>query len=209
MLLWLRLFDTRLAELVGFWLLLSLCNELLFGADVLRRILITNYSGFFASGILMFLLVMDGRSLPIGVLLAVAVALGTLQADLDANSPRERGVHLSHWIVVLLAVAAPLAVTACIAAKRLPIAPPICLALGALMYPLYLMHQTVGYILFNNLRWFGRPTILGLDTMIAMVLLCWLFYESVDRPLRALVNRGLKNLWVRWTTRCLSSPAAE
>jgi peptidoglycan/LPS O-acetylase OafA/YrhL len=202
-LLWLRLFDTRLLEVVGVWLLISLCNELLFGSEVLRRLLITNYSGFFASGILMFLAMKGGRDLRITSLFVLSVALGALQADLDANWLRERGVELSHWIVVLLAVAAPFVAAACVTVERQAVSSSVCLAFGGLTYPLYLMHQTIGYIIFNHMRWFGRPALLVLGTVMAMVLLSWMFYLTVDRPLHASVNGALKKLLGRWTRGCV------
>lgn len=210
-LIWLRLFETRLTELVGVWLLVSICNELFLGSELLRRILITNYSGFFAAGISIFLVVKGGRSARAGALFALSVVVGALQADLDANWLREGGVELSHAIVVLLAIASPLAVVAAVAADRLPLSANLSLAVGGLTYPLYLLHQTIGYIVFNHLRWYDRPAALVLMTTIAMTLLSWLFYELADKPMHSAVNKSLKKLLTRRMGRRLrrSAVAAE
>jgi peptidoglycan/LPS O-acetylase OafA/YrhL len=51
---WFGLMERRLDEAVALWLLISCANEMVFGSELLRRVLITNYSAFFASGMLIF-----------------------------------------------------------------------------------------------------------------------------------------------------------
>jgi peptidoglycan/LPS O-acetylase OafA/YrhL len=63
--------------------------------------------------------------------------------------------------------------------------------LGALTYPLYLVHQNIGWTIIYGLReplgrWPAAATALA-----AVLLLAWLVHRWVERPLGPALRRGL------------------
>jgi peptidoglycan/LPS O-acetylase OafA/YrhL len=66
--------------------------------------------------------------------------------------------------------------------RRLPISAAWVAALGGMTYPLYSLHQHVGYMIFN--RWGGQlpaaqPVLLA---SIAMIATSYLIWRLIDRP---------------------------
>jgi peptidoglycan/LPS O-acetylase OafA/YrhL len=190
----LGLFRRRLHESIALWLLISCANELFVGSEGLRRILITNYSSFFASGMLIYMMLTTRREIKTVALLACAVALGAFQADTNSDWLRAHGVALSHSVVIVLAIAVPAFVAMFAIMPRVSAGSHIVLALGGLTYPLYLLHQTIGYEVFNHLAWRAHPVLLVAGTLLAMIALSWTFYEAVDKPLHEASRIRLRQL---------------
>lgn len=183
--------ERRLPDAVAVWMLISCANEFWINSELLRRILITNYSAFFASGILIYSGLFGRRGPKALVLLVCAVSLGALQADTNSDWLRERGVELSHLIVIALALSAPIVVTFFVCIRRTPLSRGVLLATGGLTYPLYLLHQTIGYIVFNHVAGHDHPLLLVTATAVAMIALSWAFYELVDNPLHTWMRATL------------------
>lgn len=188
------LLERRLHEIVAFWLLISCVNEFALGSELVRRVLITNYSAFFASGILIYSTLASPRAAGVLPLLVWAIVLGAVQSDLNSDWLRARGVELSHLIVLALGLAAPLLVACFAVMRRFPISEGVLLGLGGLTYPLYLLHQTIGYIVFNHSTSRDHAVLLVALTSIAMIGLSWVFYELLDKPLHAVSRKVLERL---------------
>lgn len=69
-------------------------------------------------------------------------------------------------------------------------------ALGALTYPLYLLHQTLGYLAFN--RWAAGvdPGVVVLLALAVALVLAHAVHRWVERPLAPAMKRGLERLRV-------------
>src|SRR5438309_1092597 len=74
-----------LPAIVLVWLAISLANELFLGSSALRRVLVTDDSGFFCAGLMLYALFSGRRSPTVWLLLAVSTAVAALQANLDAD----------------------------------------------------------------------------------------------------------------------------
>jgi len=65
--------------------------------------------------------------------------------------------------------------------------------LGALTYPLYLIHQFVGYMIFNLAYPFFNPHIIMLGTIVTMLLIAYIIDIKIEKPyskpLKALLER--------------------
>ncbi|GAA3345678.1 acyltransferase [Amorphoplanes nipponensis] len=62
---------------------------------------------------------------------------------------------------------------------------------GALSYPLYLMHQVIGFVVIRELRPYLSPPAVVAVALIAMVVLAHLVRHFVERPMGRWLRRGL------------------
>lgn len=189
----LGLFHRRQLTLLFLWLTLALLNELVLKSGAVQMLFITKQAGWFALGILAYRAFAgsrapDMREAALGVL-AVAACLiddrayvGWMQATLgygEVWSPA----------FATLKIAAMLALLAL--AVRLPalIPPQACLALGGLTYPLYLVHQNLGYVLMHRLDpALGRWAALA-GAVLIVTALAWLIHRHVEPVGKRLIVR--------------------
>ncbi len=64
--------------------------------------------------------------------------------------------------------------------------------LGTMTYPLYLLHEVVGWSTIRLLHPYVPTRLLLVGTILAMMLLAWLVHRFVERPLAPLLKRGLR-----------------
>jgi peptidoglycan/LPS O-acetylase OafA/YrhL len=179
------LFDRRLPELVTGWLLISLGNELFLDSGIVRRLFITNYSGFFSAGLMLYLLFRGRQSPVVWALFLAATGFGAIQENWNADWQRARSVELSSFVVVAGSVAAVLLVAAGTMIRRVPLPAALLLALGGLTYPLYLLHQIVGYVALNQFEGLALPPLgLLVGMTLSSIGLAWLVYRFVELPAR-------------------------
>jgi peptidoglycan/LPS O-acetylase OafA/YrhL len=62
---------------------------------------------------------------------------------------------------------------------------------GALTYPLYLIHQDIGFTAFSYLRNLAPAWILAALTYLAMLGIAWLIHRGVEQPLAPVLRRKL------------------
>jgi peptidoglycan/LPS O-acetylase OafA/YrhL len=133
---------------VPVWLALSVFNELVLGSDVVRKLLITEYSGFFSFGLVLF----QARSRfdrLTALLLALAFAWAIAAAYvIEPRMVDQYGIVRNAGGVGLFTVLGLAAVALAAFAPALPIPARLAYGLGALTYPLYLLHQHIGYAVF-------------------------------------------------------------
>jgi peptidoglycan/LPS O-acetylase OafA/YrhL len=107
--------------------------------------------------------------------------------------------------VILLGVAAPLFVACFATIRRFPISNGVLIGLGGLTYPLYLLHQTIGYMVFNHSALRDHAVLLVALTCLAMIAASWMFYERIDKPLHAASRKALDRISARMLPRVLSA----
>lgn len=153
------------------------------GLETSRIQLVTlyGYAPLFIAGMALHLQRTRGLSVT-----RVAVLAGALGVFAWRSSTEAALVFLGIMAVVELAIYGYLA--------RLTVRP--LLVLGALSYPLYLVHQTLGYLLLRSLYRHGAPTNAGiLLTITAVITLAAALHYVVEQPGQALA-RGLRTrLW--------------
>ena len=194
-LLWLGIFDKWQLTVVVVWLAVSIVLELVLDITAFQNILLTEYAGFFAAGILFFRLHSGDRRWSVWLLLVVSYAFSiaaTLKglAWLEATySDRFSPVTV---IVVLTLEYALFAAAAF--GKRALLRPASLATLGALTYPAYLLHQYVGYIAFWHLSGWLPGWVQLLAVVLAMLTLAWLIWYLVERPLVPWLRHKLTSL---------------
>lgn len=188
----------RIEPLLAFWLAISIAMEFL-ALDAVRRVFITAYAGYFVAGATFYLVWAKGLSATrmalIGAswLLVVRQALQNIPA-LDkhygsALNPGVVGGIITTFFIVMMLVS--LKKTGRLGQRRW-------IMLGALTYPLYLIHQNIGYMIFNavypSLSHNESFVHLLVASTIAFVLVLAylihvLFEKRMTPPLKAALNR--------------------
>lgn len=172
-------------ELVAGWLVLSAVNEFVIGSGALRFLFLTEYGPLFASGILLHHIRTHGRSGEALVLLAASLLLSTSLMDVA------RGWMQGHYGVAVPLIELTLANLAMhgllAGAVFLRVGVPstrLSLAVGGLTYPLYLLHQNIGYLAINRIAPATGAWQASLLVAAGMVALAWVIWRFVELPLR-------------------------
>lgn len=188
----LGILERKLLTILAIWLAIAALNEVFIQSRGTRIVLCTEYAGLFASGILIQRLRAGERSLLAWGLLGLAFSLGALHAfeiqrlfarlyadDIDLQLLWV--LHLGLYVLFL----AGLWVSSWVATT------PTVLTLGALTYPLYLLHQHVGYVLIDAVApvigaWTALAFVTGVVLMLAFAVQRWL-----EPAGRAVLRRAL------------------
>jgi peptidoglycan/LPS O-acetylase OafA/YrhL len=189
------IFRRRIDLIILVWLALSLLNEAVFGSRVVLRILLSDESAFFAAGLLLYEIYTGRRDRAVQGLLALAVATAAAQSVFNLAWMRSHfPVPFDDFTVVAISIAAIAAVAIAVRIPRLPFRPGLVVALGAMTYPLYLLHQHIGYMAFNRLGGTVSPAVLVPAVMAAVAILAFATWRYVERP----AQRMMKNALTKW-----------
>jgi len=160
----------------------------------LGAVLIPEYAGYFVAGATFFLIAREGNSPYKTVLLAASYLLTVRYALMPGGDSL-----MSHQLdprVDVLAVGAFFALLYLVATgKTRRFGSRKFVWLGALTYPLYLLHQNVGYMLFNLLGGRVEKHVLLAGVTALMLAASWWVHRRIERTygprLRAVLERAL------------------
>lgn len=179
----LGLFQRRRHLIILVWLMLSLANELALNSGALRKLLLTDNSGFFAAGVLLCDLYRGQREATVFGLFGLAAACAAIEAVTNLNWMRNHfGAPFDDLIVAGLSLAAIAVVAAAVNVRSMPLPSGVVLAIGGLTYPLYLLHQHIGYIAFNALEGLATSAVLITATVGTMLILSYATWRWIERP---------------------------
>jgi peptidoglycan/LPS O-acetylase OafA/YrhL len=148
--------------------------------EVLNMLASPAYSPYFVAGIACFLIYRFGGNL---LLWAILVYSWLIALNLPhTNPPWQVSVTVTAFFVIMSLVATHK--LDAIRWRWLTVA-------GALTYPLYLLHQDIGFTVFSYLRDDIPPLLLVVITFIAILGLAWLIHRVVERPLAPLLRAKL------------------
>jgi peptidoglycan/LPS O-acetylase OafA/YrhL len=186
------LFQARPLTLIAGWLILSALNEFVLQSGAIRLLLVTEYSGWFAAGILVHRLRVTGLATMPLMLFAAAMLLATATSfKMQAWMIEHYAVALSDGHLIAAVVSLFLLFIATVVWGSKLRSSPSLLALGSLTYPLYLLHQNVGYILLNTLSPHLNHWIAAGVVIIGMLALSYAIYRWFEAPVRRwLVTRS-------------------
>ncbi len=172
------------------WLALSMLNELALGSALLQKLLLTDHSGFFAAGVVLYLFRRGERGVLTWMLFGLSVLVAVDQVLIGAEWLRDQyRVTTSNAVLILGTLGAIAMVAAAASIRGLPFRAGVVAAIGGLTYPLYLLHQQAGFIFFNNLEdVLPAPAIVALTTAI-MIVAAWAVWRFVEPPCRRAIYR--------------------
>ncbi|MFB9979170.1 acyltransferase family protein [Mesorhizobium kowhaii] len=182
------LFQRRKLELIFIWLAISALNEFFLGSGAARLLFITEFGPFFAAGVLVHHLHAHGRSLPALLLLAASflISCGTLSVTQHWMQDHY-GIAVSSANLVVANVVMHGALIGAVLRHRVR-SSALTLALGGLTYPLYLLHQNIGYLAINAAvplvgKWFAAVGCIPL-----MLIVSWAIWRTCERPAQRLLR---------------------
>ncbi|WP_194924361.1 acyltransferase family protein [Catenulispora pinisilvae] len=150
------------------------------------------YAPYFIAGIAFFLMWRFGPTMLLWALVVVSFLVGQSQVAPDPAAYPEIGWHYPRW-PMFLALVAFYTLMALVALHKLdwmrwkPLA-----TLGALTYPLYLLHQDIGFTLISYLHEhlsFWPTLILAFALVLA---LCYLVQRFIEKPGQRWLSKGVK-----------------
>lgn len=204
-----KAFPCRINTIVLAWLSLSMANELTADNQIVSRIFLTDFSGFLATGLLIHELYRGRRDVMLQCLLGLAVATALFQALHNLRWLRDRDNVFDDWIVASVCLVSILVIIAATRIRRLPIRSSFVFAIGGVTYPLYLLHQQLGYTI---LEWIGPVAprrVLVAAILLAIGALSWLTWRFVERPGQRLTKTFLSGFFDQAKTRGEPRPIGD
>lgn len=196
-------------QLVAGWLAMCAFNEFYLGSEALRLLFVTEYGALFAAGILVQHILANGRSTETLMLFAAAFLLSCNTMTVGRDWMQDHygiSIPLAQLVLANAAIHAML-VGAVISRERLAVTPLI-LMVGGITYPLYLLHQHVGYVAINALAPRLGAWGAALATILLMLLASWAVWRFVERPARRRIVAVLGPAMDRIAARLRRPPAA-
>lgn len=188
------------------WLILSAANELLVDSEVLRKLFITEYSGYFVFGMTLYKL-RQQQSLTAFLLLIASLAWATATPlIMEPEFVEMYGIHRNLVAIALTGPIALASVSLCAMLPALPISSSVAIALGGLTYPLYLLHQNIGYAVFARFAPDYGRWLVGLVLVVGLLLASWLIATFFEPAARRRVTRIARSAQTLWASRRSSAP---
>jgi peptidoglycan/LPS O-acetylase OafA/YrhL len=177
-------------------------NELTIDAPIFEKIFLADYSGFFCTGLLIYELYLGRRDTRLQALLASAIGISVFQAVHNLAWLRDQtGLAFDDWIVAAICLVSIWTIIACTQIRRFPIPSGAALAIGGLTYPLYLLHQKLGYVILSAMGPTSHSTALTAAIVLVVAAMSWLLWRFFERPTQKWLKRSLK----AWASRSASS----
>jgi peptidoglycan/LPS O-acetylase OafA/YrhL len=157
--------------------------------------LVTEYCAYFAAGSAFYLVWQSGLTARRAAILALAYPLALWQsvAALPAFE-RSLATSMSRPVVLVLVTLCFLAMAAVAWRRTGALRWGNFTLVGAITYPLYLLHQNLGYIAFNQLHGLVNVHLLFWGVIGAMVALSYAVHRCVERPLAKPAKAWLQRL---------------
>lgn len=180
-----------------YWLVISATAEIL-TVEKLRSILITDYAAYFIAGATFYLIWAKGVTRTRVLLLAGAWALANYTAIawaqlLESKYSTDYNPLIVCSLILLFFMTFYLIATN----KTGAVGALNWTVLGALTYPLYLLHQMIGFMIFNIAYPVINPHVLLWSTIAVMIGLSYLIHKEIETPMARVIKKLLSLSFTR------------
>jgi hypothetical protein len=152
----------------------------------------STYSHYFIAGMALCLIYRFGFSWMLGAIIIVAFGNSIYRGIDFAHAVSTRYHSVLYPAAVLAIITAIFCVITLIALRvTRRFAKPWFAHLGALTYPLYLIHAYIGFIIFHRLGGVVNPYLLLVGTIALMSLVAYMIHARVERPFAPVLKRAL------------------
>jgi peptidoglycan/LPS O-acetylase OafA/YrhL len=177
-------------ELAAIWLAVAVINEYMVGSGALRLLFVTEYAPLFVTGMMVHHIMMHGWSKKAVGLAAASFVLSSALLQVGQSWMQEHyGVSIPFANLVIANIVIHALLIGGVVLRPYLRTSSMTLMLGGLTYPLYLLHQNIGYIAINALSpSIGRWVAVGLVTLATLVL-SWAIWRFGEKPARRALLR--------------------
>jgi peptidoglycan/LPS O-acetylase OafA/YrhL len=171
----------RIGYLLGAWLVASILLSLQAPGGILRFFLFPEWSSYFIAGAMLFLIHREGPSLYKFCVIAGCYLLSAGYAInlLPAGNGDTSNVNVPLLIIVLAMFY--LIFLGIALRRRSESNSNAFYVIGLITYPLYLIHQDIGYILFRSAPSVLNPHFLLCVVIFAMIVLSWAIHVGPEK----------------------------
>ncbi|RKF26162.1 acyltransferase family protein [Micromonospora globbae] len=191
-LVWWGLTLSRTMKFCYAWLIASV---LVANSDqqLLRTILQPEYAPFFVAGIALYLIHRFGPDLMLWGLVGASYLLAQFWTVRRVNHVTAKGLttHLSPVVGVLLITAFFLVMTVIALGWTASIRWRWLTTAGLLTYPLYLLHEYIGWTIIHAVRDVAPRPVVLVAVVLLMLGAAWLLHRLIERPLARMLRNGL------------------
>lgn len=191
------------------WLILSICYALMPASNlktILNYLFILNWSSYFIAGILFYNIYKHGyspfRMLGIIVSLLLSVYFSNQRVT---EATAFYNTNFSIMIVASVIICFYLIMLLISTKQLMRFNKQSFLKLGVLTYPLYLIHENIGFIIFNNTSAYINKYLLVGITTFAMLIVANLIHKKIEKPvanfIKPVVSAVLNRLKTQLTTK--------
>lgn len=179
-----------------------------YDADMLHQLLITEYAPLFAGGMLLYLIHREGHSLLPWLLVGsnAILAVQSLMGNQVSSLTEDTGVAVRPVVIAILLFGCFVAVAIVTLTPVSRIGARWLTTVGALTYPLYLLHEYWGWWVIAHLHpALGPYPTLALAVVVALAMAC-LVYFGIERPFAERMRRAVR---ASLTEQVASGPRSE
>lgn len=190
----------RIEWFLAFWLLLTAFSMVMPLPKIITFLFLTDWSPFFIAGALFYLVRQNGLNALRIVMLGVSLLLSLWQnlrdiKHLEVLYKSEFSPYISSAVILLcfaVFLMISLKMTSSLSSQKL-------IKLGVLTYPLYLIHQNIGFMLFQEIGDSVNRYVLLVGLVLIMMLAAWLIHSLIEQPLGRWMNNKLKWVWAKFS----------
>lgn len=180
-----------------YWLLISAAAELI-GFEKLRSILITDYAAYFVAGSTFYIIWAKGITKTRIMLLLGALALACYTAIVWAELLETKYATDYDPVIVCGMIVLFFITFSLIAMNKTGVIGALnWTALGALTYPLYLLHQMIGFMIFNIAYPAVNAHLLLWSTIVLMVGGSYMLHKKIEAPMASYLKKLLSMSFAR------------
>lgn len=180
---------------IGLWLIVTIAQEIFGAPSAVRWLLVTDYAAFFIAGATCFLIWSKGSSPIRHVMLFASWCVGVEQSINKLPSIEEHYHTTMNAYVVGGAISVFFAVMLLIALRRTgALGRGNWVMAGTLTYPLYLIHQNIGYMIFNIAYPKLNVHVVLWGTLAIVLVLAYLIHTLIEKRLGPPLKRGLNRI---------------
>lgn len=179
-----RFRNINLDQLILVWLSLTVLSIYFIESSLfkgLNYLMMFNWSSYFIAGMLFFQIFKKGNSIKYLVLLMISFMVSIYMANLRIEDLEYRFNSEFSPIIISTVIAVFYAMLFLVSTNNLKIInSPKLVKIGVLTYPLYLIHQYVGYIIFNNLSPYFNKYLILFSTLFFMIFIAYIISEKIE-----------------------------
>lgn len=204
------IFHKHLLKICAVWLAVSFANNLYFESRALELLFVTYYTGAFVSGLVMWHAKQHRWALSHVLLMMVAgasLSLGTEHLGIQSQLPNFSN-QPDLLISTVLAVVSISVVAFGIYGRSLPIKRSFAMTLGAISYPLYLIHQEVGYLVLQVFANLGlSPLDASIRVITMAIIISYIIHVMLEKPIRSVLKAILERVTTIFSPKASLIPA--